>query len=313
MSALRAVEEPRHVCNACGACCQGVRVRVLGEEEEVRVQALAARLGVPDPLEDGRLRFVDGHCVFLDADRLCRLHRHFGAAAKPHLCRQYPAVVLNTESDTRIGIDPGCFSSWSSWREGDLLAANAQMVPNAVVLDPNQAAAERAFLALARRPGATVAQLLADVLDLPPGPDGALPCGLAGRWVATLQQARLQRLLLLPDTGAPVREALLPLTRASWDPACPPPWPVLSEEQEAFVLSVARRMVFLRLTARLPTVQLGATLVLLGAVSAAWLDPAPQVFPRTYAAWLRAIRAPVFWSALLPSPGDFRALAQGAA
>jgi hypothetical protein len=45
-----------------------------------------------------RARLVDGHCVFLDEDKLCYLHKHFGAGAKPNICRAFPSTTITTSS-----------------------------------------------------------------------------------------------------------------------------------------------------------------------------------------------------------------------
>lgn len=308
---LRALEPPRHSCHACGACCHGVRVRLLCEEERTRVLALGARLGVAAPITaDGHLRIEDGRCVFLGEDRLCNLHRYFGAASKPHICRQYPAVLVDTEADSRIGVDPGCFSAWSTWRDGDLLPANAPLAPCASVRDPDQAAFERAFLGAAGQARATVAGMLHGLA----GTTGAgLPEGLASRWVQLLQDAPLDPLLSHPDTGAAVGERLRPVVEAArtWDPAAPPAWPVLDEEQDRFALEVVRRMLFLRLASSLPAVEGVALLGLLGAVACGWAAQDPNEFGVSLSAWTRALRAQPFWSALLPDAGTLRWLAQG--
>lgn len=309
---LRALEPPRHNCHACGACCHGVRVRLLCDEERVRVTALGARLGVASPITaDGHLRIEGGQCVFLGEDRLCNLHRNFGAGAKPHSCRQYPAVLVDTEHDTRIGVDPGCFSAWSTWRDGDLLPANAPLAPHAVVRDPDQAAFERAFLTASLRQDSSIARLLHELAGTTVSP--ALPEGLAGRWVSRLQSCKLGPTLERAAAGAPVQERLGPVVDAveTWDPKRPPPWPVLDEEQERFALEVVRRMLFLRLASTMPAVQGVAMLGLLGAVACAWTTPDAQDFSLAMSAWSRALRAPPFWSALLPDESALHWLAQG--
>ncbi|MCA9567007.1 MAG: YkgJ family cysteine cluster protein [Myxococcales bacterium] len=87
-----------HVCQRCGASCEGLRVRVEpGERASLEVHA--AELGVPRPVVDGWIRQSWGRCVFYEAG--CRLHSTFGPAAKPSVCRTFP----------RLGgdIDPACF------------------------------------------------------------------------------------------------------------------------------------------------------------------------------------------------------------
>lgn len=311
MSSLRALSEPRHACHACGACCHGAQVRLVGGEEEARVRALGGVLGVMDPVVNGRLRTVDGRCVFLGEDLLCELHKNFGSCAKPVLCRQYPAVLVHTESENRLGIDPGCLIHYRDWTESDLLPANAPLLPTASVLEPAQVAFERLFLSAASRKDATLAGLLALLVNRDPS-DG-LPGGLAGRWVQRLRCARLNRVLERPEMGAPVREALSPLAAAiaAWDPSRPPVGPALAREQEAFAIEVSRRLVFLRLVPSLPIVQAVALLSLLGAVAAGWTDPAPDAFGRAVTSWSHALRTSLFWSALVPSADAWEHLAGG--
>lgn len=308
MQALRALTEPRHACHACGACCHGVRVRLLGDEEQARIRTLAAQLQVLDPIEDGRLRFADGRCVFLGADKKCQLHRHYGAAAKPLLCQQYPVVLLNTESGSRIGVDPGCLTLYGHWRDGDLIPANARLVPTASVMEPAQASTERALLTWSNRRDASVAGMLRFIMGHPPG--SSLPPGLAGRWLARVRAARLDQLLLHPEIGAPVRDALLPALRAAaqLDPERPPPDPRFGLEEEAFAVEVTRRLVFLRLVSTLPVVPAVGMLSLLGAVTLAWTGRTGPAFGRGLSAWSRSLRASAFWSALLPSAEAFESL-----
>ena len=104
-------------CQGCGGSCQGVTVRPLPEEIP-RLREAAAALGVEVPFKEGTLRQVDGRCVFLTADNACRIHARYGAAAKPHVCQQFPLVVIHAEGGSRVGVDPSCFHAWQTWRTG---------------------------------------------------------------------------------------------------------------------------------------------------------------------------------------------------
>ena len=309
MDALRALSEPRHACVGCGGCCHGVRVRLLGDEEVKRIAALARDLGVENAVECGRLRMVEGRCVFLARDGRCELHRRYGAAAKPLLCQQFPVVLLDTESEARLGVDPGCFTLFDHWREGDLLPANARLVPTAVVLEPGQASWERRLLHWTARDDVTVGGVLRLMVGLPEDRDPP-PC-LAGRWVNRLRTARTLGALLRSEAGAPVREELAPVLRhvASLEPEHLGQLPCLGPEENAFALEVTRRTLFLRLVSSLPVVPAVALLNLLGAVTLAWSGRTGRSFGRGMVAWNRAIRVPAIWSEILPTSDAFHELA----
>lgn len=309
MDAPRALSEPRHACVGCAGCCHGVRIRLLGDEELARITTLARDLGVEDPVECGRLRMVQDRCVFLARDGRCELHRRFGAAAKPLLCQQFPVVLLDTESDARLGVDPGCFTLFDHWREGDLLPANARLVPSAVVLDPDQASWERRLLRWTARDDITVGGVLRLIVGLPEEDDPP-PC-LARRWMERLRSAHPLGALLRSAAGAPVREALAPMLQdiARLEPEQLDALPRLGPEENAFALEVTRRTLFLRLVSSLPVVPAVALLNLLGAVTLGWSGRTGRAFGRGMVAWNRAIRVPSIWSELLPTSRAFHELA----
>lgn len=312
MEALRALSEPRHACQGCGSCCHGVSVRLLGEEEHGRVRTLAAALHVMDPVENGRLRQVEGRCVFLDPHQRCMLHSRFGAAAKPLLCQQYPFVLLDTESEPRIGVDPGCFTGYLHWRDAELAPANARLVPNVSVLEPEQAANERAFLTWTQRQERTVHGAIRFLAAAPPDPS---PLDvLTRRFLRRINLLPLDRVLLRPETGAPVRDTLLPVLAGlrELDPDGPLPDLTLGPEEDAFALEVTRRTLFLRLLPTLPVAQAVGLLSLLGAQCIGLSGRRGRAFGRAMVAWNRAIRAPAFWSTILPSAEVLQALMSGA-
>ncbi len=277
-----------HACTACGGGCHGVRVRLLPEEEE-GVRARAAELGVPDAVEDGRLRLVDGRCALLDGN-LCAIHARFGAAAKPSVCRQYPLVVLQTESERRVGVDPGCYTAWST-RDAAPLSTDGALT-NRVTVDAAAARQELALLALLATPGLGVLDALAAV--------GVGP-GFEARWFAALRAAPLEALLARSDTGSAVRAALTGPVAALRALDAPPPL-ALAPAEEAWAVDVASRMVALRLCASFPFVPGVALLALGGALLCAWADPRPAPFGTALAGWSRAMRAPIWWSSIVPGP-----------
>jgi Fe-S-cluster containining protein len=304
---VKALSEPRHRCFGCGGSCRGVRVRLLEGESE-RIAANAAALDIHDPIECSMLRAVDGACVFLDEAERCRLHAHFGASSKPLICQQYPLVVLKTEAETRVGIDPGCYNAWRTAPEDPSILTDSA-VSIAVRLNPDQERAERAFLALAQSKTASVPGILSALCT--GALDGELPAGLGSRIAERLKAMDLPALLAQPEAGRSLREALAPVARrvAELDPVLPPPYRV-PPALDAHAVDVVRRMLFLRLQPNLP-VQATALLTLTGAVAAAWTSTEMPVFGPALAAWTRALRAPPFWRALIPDETALHHLAVG--
>jgi hypothetical protein len=292
---MRAIDPLRQACTGCGGSCHGVRVRVL-QDEVASIVSLAMRLGVPDAVEDGRMRMIDGHCALLDERGLCRLHAAGGSLAKPAVCRQYPLVVTDTGAERRVGLDPGCYTAWST-RGADPLDTS-ELLANPVRLDPAQERHEAGLAALLGAPGITVAGALAplvgDVLTF------------AERWAAHLRAPPLAALLARSDTGDPAREALRPVLERV---ASGGPGPVvLPPELDAWAVDVTRRLVVLRLVPAFPFLPGLAVLSLGGALACAWTDPTPEVYARRLAAWTRVLRAPPWWGALAPSPEAMLAL-----
>src|SRR5436190_13978519 len=124
-------EHPPNVgftCTRCGDCCRNGNV-MLGPGEEDRLRALdwhgreadleGAPTVVSTALTGGRrvrrlARREDGACVYLGSDQLCRIHRHFGADAKPLVCRLYPFGFYPVAD--RVAVD--CSFSCRSISEG---------------------------------------------------------------------------------------------------------------------------------------------------------------------------------------------------
>jgi hypothetical protein len=218
-------------------------------------------------------------------------------------------VLLDTEADARLGVDPGCFTLFDHWREGDLLPANARLVPTAVVLGPDQASWERRLLRWTARDDVTVGGVLRLMVGLPE--DSAPPPCLTRRWFTRLRATSPLCALLKSEAGAPVREALAPMLQdvASLEPDEIDALPGLGPEEDAFALEVTRRTLFLRLVSSLPVVPAVALLNLLGAVTLGWSGRKGRAFGRGMVAWNRAIRVPSIWSTLLPTAEAFHELA----
>jgi hypothetical protein len=319
----------RHACIACGSCCAGQQVLLVPDEVE-RILHLAADLGVMDAISGRHVRQEFGRCVFLRRPATgaeasqgmcgqeppraeCILQCAAGAAAKPRLCRQYPLVVVQAEDGARIGIDPSCAAGVLSWRSGSEVRVD-QPLGTEQVPSPEMQQAERALLDLSDLPGSTIAGLLEVLasgrLDGGPG----LPEGMASRWVATLGEAlpRLER-LLDAEALSPLRPGFEKMLRRipTWSAACPPPWPALAPEEDAWAVDVVRRILWLRLASGLPVVTGVVLLSLLGAVAAGWTDSSRAGFGWLLAAWSRLIRVQAFWLAITPEADALVRLARG--
>jgi hypothetical protein len=311
---LRALSQPRHACHACGNCCYGHTIRLVGPEEQARIEACAVTLGVERPVEAGVLRAVDGHCVFLGEDRLCDVHRAFGSAAKPLVCQQYPVRVALAEDGLRVGIDPGCTSVWRSWRDGPAIDVDTALAPHDIRLPPGADPASEALLAMAQHPAMTVARLLGRITGQPsaPGADLALPPSLGDRVLARARALRLRRFLDDPALGDGLRAPLAHVADWLEGPAAhaAPAWQ-LDPALDAFVLDCVRSALFLRLGGEdLPTVG-RVTLLLAGALVCGWADPNPERFGPALSTWARASRYRAFWQGFFPRPETLQWVATG--
>jgi Fe-S-cluster containining protein len=117
----------RFECTACGACCVGVNVGPVTPEiardlEGELHDALSEATGVaqgflvtlrPDEAggdgDDIRIcRTRNGACVFLEADGLCAIHRRWGPARKPRVCRLFPYQFVTTPRGIAVGLQTEC-------------------------------------------------------------------------------------------------------------------------------------------------------------------------------------------------------------
>ncbi|MFN7147662.1 MAG: hypothetical protein ACK4YP_28090, partial [Myxococcota bacterium] len=219
-----------------------------------------------------------------------------GPAATPTVDPQYLLGAVDTESGRRVGIDPGCYAGWSTRDAPAVALDGAHAHPS--LLDPAAARQEAALLALLATPGLALPDALAAI--------GVAP-GFEARWLAAVRAARLDVLLARPDTGAAVRNALTgPVAAVSG--FVEPPSLALAPAEKAWALEATRRILALRLCASFPFVPGVALLALGGALLCGWADPRPAAFGPALAGWARAMRAPVWWSALVPGPEAMRAL-----
>lgn len=265
------------------------------------IEAIARGMGIETPVEGGRLRAVDDACVFSTPEGLCAIHRDHGAAAKPAICQQYPLVALRVDGVRRVGVDPGCYTAWRTWRTGEALD------PGPLLLTPTSADPGLAHLE-ARLLGLLDAEGWRGLLVALTGP------GFEARWIAALNSLNLGELLSRPGTSRDQRAGLAGLV-AALPGLTPSPEAVapgqLDLETNAWCNEVVRRMLHLRLASSVPTPAAVAVLVTGGILVLSRVDPRPERFGPALSAWTRAIRAPQLWGRLLPSPEAMRALARG--
>ena len=287
----------RHQCTGCGRSCHGVKVHLWVNSERQRVLECAEKMGVEDPIVDGKLRMVDAHCVFQNENGLCSIHAEFGFDAKPLACQQYPLIVLDTESGRRAGIDPSCFTHFSSWRTADEVPIEAK-VTNQLSMEPHQVQMEMNVLHALGRPFREVLQVM--VRD---------PDNFGSRLVRMMQAADLEVPIHAPEGGRFLQQYMQALVKhvAKLDPNNAEV--TLTGERAAYTVDVAQRMVGLRLLPAYPVLPGVALLTLAGGVLADWLHPDDDAaFGATFSTWSRALRRPAFWGALTPDQQSLRLL-----
>jgi lysine-N-methylase len=110
-------------CHNCGDCCRIHEITVTDEEKD-RIEKLdlagdTAIAAGPWFERKGWGRFgkwvlrhrPEGGCVFLTADKRCRLHERFGAEVKPFACRLYPFLLIPAGDHWRVGLHYSCPSA----------------------------------------------------------------------------------------------------------------------------------------------------------------------------------------------------------
>lgn len=185
--AVRSVQGARWDCHSCGSCC---RLYDLGPVEPGIIEGLVERdvsahwapaaeaaWYEQKPGPDGKpayfLTHRDGHCVFLQDDNRCAVHRLFGGDAKPGFCREFPYHVVEDPKGTVAVVRPTCAGWHASHLDGgrveDQLSAVVSLprampvrrfAPNAVAVLPDVAVSlddwmylEDRFLGVLAEPG----------------------------------------------------------------------------------------------------------------------------------------------------------------
>jgi len=309
---LQTLGENRYECLGCGSCCFGHAIGLLDEDEEERIRQAGARLGVPNPVVDGQLRYDNHRCVFHDEDRLCRIHKELGAEVKPLRCQLWPLKVVRADDGLRFGVDPGCLNLWKTWRTGPEQEPAERMVVRPSATSPAEARVEQQLLAMTTAEQATVPGLWSVLCGEGRIDAAELPAELPARIAIRAKAIRMGQLLGKPEFGDGLIEPLahLPAFLDQLDVARLPPLQ-LSEEQDAFSREVVRRKLWLREAPVSPAAHGLAVLSLMGAVVCSWADPTPEVFGPALSAWTRMMRFQAFWLRIAPEMEILRWMCTG--
>ena len=173
---LHIVDDARHTCVRCGACCH-YAIPVSAEErrrleaypwpEEVIPEEAGRLFNVQPCLQWGGVeetiatRSAPTRCALLAADNLCRVHGALGAAAKPFPCRLFPlAFPVLTPGRVVISLTLECPWIHATYDDGERLADRAAelaglvaemeeiyALPDEVPLDGERTVAAEAYLA----------------------------------------------------------------------------------------------------------------------------------------------------------------------
>ena len=304
---------PLAQCFMCGTCCYGHAVELMDDDETARIERHGATMGIEMPVVDGELRFEKGGCVFLNEKRLCGIHDRFGFEEKPLRCQAWPLKLVRTEGEIRLGVDPGCSSTYRHFNGTETLEPPARMVVRLGAVGPQERGMELALIRETLKPNASVlglAHLLAG--DRDPGHVTELPGGMAARMLTRFQATRFRQLLAKEEFGwgirSPVEHLLVGFD--TWDVENPPKFE-LSPELQAYALDTFRRKLFLREAPVEPKVIGDALLTLMGIIICAWANPAPEVFGPALAGWTRLLRFKAFWLRLSPEPGILQWIGTG--
>lgn len=300
----------RHACHTCGTCCTGWRVRLSTAFERQRVLNQAEILGIRDAVTEASIRRENGRCVFLQADNLCAIHARFGEAEKPSVCQHFPRRSRHSEDGMRIGADPGCSSSWRTFKDGPIVQGWSVKSARPTIMPPDRALSERSLIAMCLAPEMTmplfIALMTGDHSDLP-RPNEAF----TRRILAAL--GSIAPVIHDADNGPHLNAALGPMGAliARFDPAASLPEWNLPPDADAFARDLIQRYLFMRIgDDTLPPV--GHAMLLVGGILAiAYVDPTPSVFGPALSAWSRIARLPGLWELIMPDRDAAHAILYG--
>jgi Fe-S-cluster containining protein len=279
-------------------------IPIIDNSERVRIEGFAKVMGLENPVNDRFLRMEKGACVFLGADNLCSIHKKYGAAQKPTVCRQFPLVATQTETDVRVSVDPSCYTAMSTWRTGTPVP-DQPLVAATVNLSKFELDEEEKVLRLIAR-----AKTTAGLLGLMAGSASRkpkAPSGFTENLIELVQNAKLSDLLKEPDMGRAFASSIESISRVEavqFKPTAASP----SKSRERWAIETTHRIVWLRLTPNIPTVRGVALLTLAGAMLAHWLSETDSDYALFLAGWIRALRSPLFVSRLVPNADALRRL-----
>ena len=109
-------------CHQCGACCRGSIV-TLSDDDLAKLKEQkwhehpdfkGKQTLIRESWLGGDYRLAhrdDGSCVFLDVDGLCRIHKQFGAEAKPLVCQMFPLQIVPREGVAYLTVRRACPSA----------------------------------------------------------------------------------------------------------------------------------------------------------------------------------------------------------
>lgn len=111
--ALQLLPGLRFSCTCCGRCCRQWGIEVNAAEKERLEQFDWGQVpGAPPRDEffrqDGARTLLglqpSGLCRFLGEDKLCLIHKHFGAEAKPATCQRFPYQFVRTPTGVYVSL-----------------------------------------------------------------------------------------------------------------------------------------------------------------------------------------------------------------
>lgn len=164
---VQTILDARWQCKGCGDCCRGfsfgpVEPDIIAAIERADIAAKWSPAAQqpwrftqpgPDGAPAAYLTSVDGHCIFLQDDQRCALHRLLGGDQKPWFCREYPFYpVEDADGRVSVAVRGDCGGLHESFEDGPLISdqvadvlslprvvPRAQFNPEHVVLLPGLA------------------------------------------------------------------------------------------------------------------------------------------------------------------------------